>query len=95
MIKGIGYQKVDLTQLEYEYYQKLVEQYSDDKQSGEVYFRDLFDTDDDGIIIMIHPTKSIPWAILFFIQNLMINQNMRSNDKRLSAIEKAIGVKNG
>jgi hypothetical protein len=95
MIKGIGFQKVDLTQLEFDYYQKLVKQHSDDKHSGEEYFRDLFDTDNNGFITIIHPTKSIPWAILFFVQNLMINQQMRVNDKRLSAIEKAIGVKNG
>lgn len=92
MIKGIAYQKVDITELEYKYYQRLVKEYSNDGQNGDDFFQDLFDTDKNGIITIIHPIKNIPWVILFFIQNLMINQHMRVNDNRLSKIEKAIGV---
>ena len=93
MIKGIAYQKVEITDLEYDYYKKIIKQYTDDKQKGEDYFMDLFDTNNDGIVTIIHPNKSVPWAILFFVQNLMINQNIRINDKRIAVLEKAIGVK--
>lgn len=93
MIKGIAYQKVDMTELEFEHYKKLVEQFTDDKQKGSAYFEELFETNDKGIITIIKPTRSIPWAILFFVQNLMINQQLRSNDERISKLEKAMGVK--
>ena len=70
---------------QFEYYEKLVDIYGDDKHKGEDYFVDLFETDKDGVITSITPIKSVPWAVLFFVQNLMINQ-------RLSRIEKNIGV---
>lgn len=85
MIKGIGYQKVDITQDEFDYYKELVKAYTDDTHKGEDFFVDLFEADKNGIITIIKPTRSIPWAVLFFVQNLMINQ-------RLSRIEKMIGV---
>lgn len=87
MIKGIDNKKVDITEIEYKYYQELV------KKHGASSFDDLFETDKEGRITIVKPTKSIPWDILFFVQNLMINQHMRSNDIRISAIEKAIGEK--
>jgi len=95
MIKGIAYQKVDLTEQEFEFYQELVKQYTDENKKGSEYFEDLFETNDAGIITIIKPTKSIPWAILFFVQNLMINQQLRSNDERMSKLEKMIGEKHG
>ena len=87
MIKGIDNQKVDINEEEHAYYQELV------KKHGASSFNDLFKTDKDGKITIVKPTKSISWDIIFFIQNLMINQHMRSNDERISAIEKAIGAK--
>lgn len=90
MIKAIDYKKIDLTEVEYRFYQELVKQYTDDSHKGSDYFHDLFDTDDDGIITIIKPIKSIPWAILFFVQNVMINQKLRSNDQRIDAIEKQL-----
>lgn len=87
MIKGIDNQKVDITEVEYKYYQELV------KKWGASSFDNLFETDKDGRIIIVQPIKGVPWDVLFFVQNLMINQHMRSNDERISAIEKAIGVK--
>lgn len=88
MIKGIAYQKVEISDEEYKYYQTLVSKYTDGKNKGSEYFNDLFKTDKAGKIIIITPTKSVPWEILFFIQNLMINQHLRSFDKRISKIEK-------
>ncbi len=87
MIKGIGLRKVEISNQEYKYYQQLVKQYTDDKNKGSDYFANLFDTNDDGIITIIKATKSIPWEILFFIQNLMINQNLRQYDKKIATIE--------
>lgn len=90
MIKAIDYKKIDLTEAEHEFYQELVKQYTDDSHNGSDYFRDLFETDGSGMITIIKPTKSIPWAVLFFVQNIMINQRLRSNDQRIDAIEKQL-----
>jgi len=90
MIKGIAHRKVEISKEEYEYYQELVKMCTDDKINGSDYFNDLFETDGDGIITIIKPTKDIPWTVLFFIQNLMINQHLRQYDKRILAVEKRL-----
>ena len=90
MIKGIAHRKVEITKEEFEYYQELVKLCTDDKNKGSDYFNDLFETDDDGVITVITPIKNIPWTILFFIQNLMINQHLRQYDKRMVAVEKLL-----
>ncbi|KKN37892.1 hypothetical protein LCGC14_0759010 [marine sediment metagenome] len=87
MIKGIDNKKVDINEIEYKYYQELV------KKHGVSSFSDLFETNEEGCITIVKPTKSISWDVIFFVQNLMINQHMRSNDKRISAIEKEMGEK--
>lgn len=86
----IDYQKVNMTDAESEYYNQLVKQYSVDGKNGADYFRNLFETDDNGMITIIKPTKSVPWVVLFFIQNIMINQRLRENDNRILELEKRI-----
>ena len=80
-MRVIDYQKVDITDEEFTYYKELVTQTTDDKIKGEDFFRDLFKTDEDGFITIITPKKSIPWAILFFVQQVMINQRLRYIDR--------------
>ena len=87
MIRGIGYIKVEISEQEYEYYKQLIKRYTDDNHKGSNYFVNLFETDSKNRITIIKPTKSIPWEILFFVQNLMINQHMRSYDIRIKQIE--------
>jgi len=89
MIKGISLRKVEITEQEYGYYLELEKQYS-----GLGYFDDLFETNDNGIIQLIKTTKSIPWSVLFFVQNLMINQHLRQFDGRITDIEKKLGDNN-
>lgn len=80
-MKAMGYKQVDITDGEYVYYKELVKHHTDDKTNGEEYFRDLFDVDSDGFITMITPKGAVPWGILFFIQNVMINQRLRVIDE--------------
>lgn len=82
MIIGIDNRKIDLTDQEIEYYNSLV------KEWGKEYFSDLFETDNKGYITIIKPIKDVPWVVLFFMQNVMINQQLRSNDERIRALEK-------
>jgi len=91
MIKGIGSRRVEITDDEFEYYKELVKRYDDDTRSGSVHFNNLFETDDNGIITMIKPEKEIPWLVLFFIQNLMINQRIREFGARVDKAIKKLG----
>lgn len=70
-----------MTDQEFDYYKELVKQCSVDGVKGQDYFRGLFKTDNEGYITLITPTQSIPWAILFFVQQLMISQRLRVIDK--------------
>ena len=81
-MKVIDYKKVDMTDAEFAYYQQLIKKFSDTDQKvdGNKYFKDTFETDENGYITLIKTEKSIPWAVLFFIQQVMINQRMRVND---------------
>jgi len=98
MHKVIDYKKVDMSDDEYNYYKHLVETFSDkDKNiSGSIYFKDLFDTDKDGLITLIKTEKVVPWAVLFFMQQLMLSQRIRLIDgllDRALKIESKINVK--
>lgn len=80
MIKAIAHQKVEMSDQEYQYYKELVGQFTDQNTKGEEYFRDLFDSDDEGFITFVKPKKPTPWAIVFFIQQVMITQRLRVID---------------
>lgn len=75
MKRIINYQNVDMTDDEFAYFEKLLADFPDGKQQ----IRDLYDVDDEGHISMIHPQpgRQVSWGLLFFFQNLMINQRLR------------------
>ena len=89
-MKVIDYQNVDMTEEEFKYYEELADQCTTDSINGKQYFKNLFKTDNDGIIKVIHPKISIPWVILHFVQQVQINQHLRLNDKRIALLEKNI-----
>jgi hypothetical protein len=80
MYKVIDYKKVDMSDDEFKYYKHLVEVFSDKNIDGSIYFKDLFDVDDDGFITLIKTEKSVPWAVLFFVQQIMVSQRLRTVD---------------
>jgi hypothetical protein len=92
MIRAVNYQKLDMTDDEFDYYQKLVVSFTTTAGSGTKYFEDLFVSNDSGKIVLLSPKKPLPWEIMFFLQNLMINQQMRDLDARLNKIELHLGV---
>jgi hypothetical protein len=84
-LRVIDYKQVEMEDEEYEYYQKLVNSFNYGTYSGKEQFHDVFDVDGDGCIAYINPPigKQIAWAVLFFLQNLMINQRLRRIEKRI------------
>jgi len=81
----IDHKSVDMMDEEYAYYKKLVEEFTIGMSNGKDQFRDLFDVDGDGCITLVRPPirKQIGWGVLFFIQNLMINQRIRRMERQV------------
>lgn len=86
MIKIIGYKKVDLTDDEYSQYLNIKDSYTRENFNGEELFRDLFETDETGMITYIKAlgNKQISLEIIFFVMNLMLNQWLRASVKRVT-----------
>jgi len=75
MKRIIDYKQVDVTDEEFAYFQSLMGEFPDAKHQ----IRDLFDVDGDGCITFVRPPvkRQLAWGLLFFFQNLMINQRLR------------------
>jgi hypothetical protein len=93
MIRAVDYQKLDMTDEEFTYYQELVKSLTTDGVDGSLYFHDLFLSDERGIITIIKPMKPIPWDVMFWAQNVMINQHLRELDGRLEKLEQYVKSK--
>ncbi len=91
MIRAIDFQKVDMTDEEHKYYLEIVKNFTTADFKGAEYFHDLFIANEKGIITIIKPSKPVPWEVIFFVQNLMINQQLRDYDSRIKHIEDMIG----
>lgn len=90
-MRVIANTKINITDEEYNYFLQLKDRFKDDNgNTGEKYFVSLFDTDEDGFITLIRTEKSIPWAVLFFVQQVMINQRMRLCDSLLDPAGKML-----
>ena len=99
-MRSIDYKKVNLSDEEFEYYNELVKQFAEPEHGlkGDECFRDLFETDADGNIILIVPKRTIPWVALHFVQQVQISQRLRVMDglsgkikqleKRIECLEK-------
>lgn len=84
-LQVVDHKAVDMTDEEFAYYGKLVQEFTVGMSNGKDQFRDLFEVDGDGCITLIHPPirRQIGWGILFFVQNLMINQRIRRMERRV------------
>lgn len=86
----IDFQEVDVSKAEADYYQQLVKQLTNEKTDGKEYFRNLFSADEAGIIKIVRPQSSVPWVVIHFMQQLQINQHLRSNDTEISKIKERL-----
>jgi hypothetical protein len=85
----IDYKKIEMTEDEYNYYNQLISEFTYGNISGKDQFRDVFDVDDDGCISMIRPPlkKEVGWAVILFLQNLMINQRLRRMEQWVKELQ--------
>lgn len=75
----IDNKKVSMTQEEWDYYNTLCRAYDRQSFKGEELFKDLFETNNDGIIIFLKPPSSryTSMEVFLFIVALYNHQHMR------------------
>jgi len=78
-LKVINYKKVEMTNDEYAEYQRICRSYDRQNFKGEDLFKDLFETNEDGMIVYIKSlsNRQFSFEVIFFVMNLMQNQWLR------------------
>ena len=92
----IDNKKVSMTHDEIEQYKAIVKSYTTPPyQKGEDFFQDLFETDEDGIIIFLRPPskKLISLEIFLFCMSLMQHQHLRKAEQQIAAAVKRLDDK--
>ncbi len=95
-IRIIDHKKVDLTEDEFAMYKKIVASYTKPPyQKGEDLFIDLFEVDQDGIIIFLKPPsqRQTSMEIFLFCMSIMQNQHLRLVHKQVNDLCKKIEEK--
>lgn len=79
MIQIIDNKKVEMTSDEHVMYMKIVKSYTTPTNKGEDLFIDLFETDDNGIILFLKPPskRQTSFEIFLFLMALMQHQHLR------------------
>lgn len=77
-LRIIANRRISLTDDEFNEYNRIVEAYSKNQMDGKVLFDDLFETDQEGLLIFLKaPKKMFSFEVVVFLQNVMINQHLR------------------
>ena len=66
-IRIVDSKKLNMTQDEYDMYLKIVKSYTTPTNNGEHLFQDLFETDDNGIIIFLRPPSKVRTSFEIFL----------------------------
>ncbi len=84
-IKIVDNKKVEMTDDEWSMYQKIVKSYTSLTNKGEDLFIDLFETNDDGIIIFLKPPskRQTSLEVFLFLMSLMQHQHLRLMHKQV------------
>jgi hypothetical protein len=78
MLRLINNKRIDLTDTEYKLYEDLCMSYNRDNFQGKDLFNDLFETNEQGVIIFLKPpTQTFSMEIILFLQNIMVHQHLR------------------
>lgn len=78
-LRIIDNKRIDLTDTELNMYQKIIKSYTVGNNSGEDLFKDLFETDNNGIIIFLKPPSSFrtTFEVYLFLMNIFQHQHIR------------------
>jgi hypothetical protein len=81
----IDNKKLDMTSDEWAMYQKIVKSYTTLTNRGEDLFIDLFESDDNGIIIFLKPPskRQTSLEVFLFLMSIMQHQHLRLMQKQV------------
>jgi hypothetical protein len=84
----IDNKRVDLTNDEIQMYQKIVASYTSLTNKGEDLFSDLFETDDNGIIIFLKPPSKryTSFEVFLFLMSIQQHQHLRLMYKKVDEL---------
>jgi len=78
MLRLINNKRIELTDEEFKLYENLCMSYNRDNFQGKDLFNDLFETNEQGLIIFLKPpTQTFSMEIILFLQNIMVHQHLR------------------
>lgn len=82
----IDNKRIDMTDDEWDMYQKIVKSYTTATNKGEDLFIDLFETDHNGIIIFLKPPSKFrtSFEIFLFLMSLMQHQHLRQMQQQIN-----------
>jgi hypothetical protein len=80
--------KLEMTDDEWNMYQKIVQSYTTPTNKGEDLFNELFETDNDGIIIFMKPPSKFrtSFEVFLFLMSLMQHQHLRLIHQQVDAL---------
>jgi hypothetical protein len=78
-IRIVDNKRLEMTNDEWNLYQKIVKSYTSLTNNGEDLFQDLFETDEGGIIIFLKPPskKQTSFEVFLFLMSLFQHQHLR------------------
>lgn len=84
MIRIIDNKKIDLTDDEWGLYQSICKSYDGPNFRGADLFIDLFETDNNGIIVFLKPPKyQTSFEVFLFLISIMNHQHLRAGHKTI------------
>lgn len=92
MIRIVDKKKVDMSHDEWNMYQNIVKSYTTATNKGEDLFIDLFETDENGIIVFLKPPskRHTSFEVFLFLMSLMQQQHLRVMYSRVDDVIKQI-----
>lgn len=84
-LRIIDNKKIEMTEDEWLMYQKIVKSYTTMTNKGEDLFIDLFETDENGIIMFLKPPskRQTSFEVFLFLMSLMQHQYLRLMQKQV------------
>lgn len=92
VIRIVDNKKVEMTEDEWKLYSQICRSYDRPNFKGEELFRDLFETDDNGVLIFLRPpsNRHTSMEVIFFMSMLMQHQHIRTMHKQVDNLCKDI-----
>ena len=90
--KIIDNKKIEMTEDEFTMYRNIVNSYTTATNKGEDLFFDLFEVNEEGIIIYLKPPskRSTTLEAYLFVMSLMVHQHLRRAIEQTDALSKEL-----